>query len=54
MQKTLLEIQRLLVDVRTDAVLFKLTSTVNKIEKIFQLLEGAIQQVKDLDEAGKK
>ena len=46
MQKTLLEIQRILVDVRTDAVLFKMTPTVKKIEKMFQLLEGAIKESK--------
>ncbi len=46
MQKTLLEVQRLLVDVRSDAVLFNLTPTVNKVERALQLLEGVIHEHK--------
>lgn len=43
MRKTLLEIQRLLNDIRGDTALFSLTLTTNKVERALQLLEGAIR-----------
>ena len=43
MHKTLLEVQRLLVDIKSDAALFTLAPTVKKIEKALQLIEGAIK-----------
>ena len=44
MHKTLLEVQRLLVDIRSDAALLNLTPMTNKVEKALQLLEGVIHE----------
>jgi len=46
MKQTLLKIQELLDDIRSDAVLFKLTPTVKKIERVRQLFEGVIHEHK--------
>ena len=49
MKQTLLKIQELVDDIRSDVTLFNLTPTMKKVEKALQLLEGVIGEVKEND-----